>query len=346
VTAAKVLGPCVAGPGRVLLVVDPYDSVEAARSAGAACRRAGRFVVHASPGQGGVARLQAEVLMALGKHWDRASERGDATGAQLVSAWLRAEGARELTVLRAHQVHGAGIRWLLGLAATENLFLRLVSPEPLAELPSDDAGVAVEAEVPAQPTAAGDRGQDGQDGGPGCCGEHPGRCEDLNQLAPAPSTGPPRLTRATASRLRRLHDIEAAALATAAVLLGRFDPHDLAVARPSVSAGATTVFTAEGARFAVPEYARALLRAWSARDLFPRDWADDVATFYLTLRLELAGRRTGLELIDPALPPLVPVPWHCRRDPGADLLASLTGSSGYEQDVEPEELPLDWGAAR
>ena len=31
--------------------------------------------------------------MALGKHWNRASERGDATGAQLVSAWLRVEGA-------------------------------------------------------------------------------------------------------------------------------------------------------------------------------------------------------------------------------------------------------------
>jgi hypothetical protein len=100
--------------------------------------------------------------MALGKHWNRASERGDATGAQLVSAWLCAEQAKELTVLRAHQVHGAGIRWLLGLAATENLFLRLVSREPLAELPSDDPGVAVEAEVLAQPTAAGDRGQDGR----------------------------------------------------------------------------------------------------------------------------------------------------------------------------------------
>ena len=340
-----MLGPCVAGPGRVLLVVDPCDSAEAARSAGAACRRAGRFVVHASPSQGGVARLQAEVLMALGKHWDRASERGDATGAQLVSAWLRAEGAKELTVLRAHQVHGAALRWLLGLAGTEGLLLRLVSPEPLAEIPNGDPAVAVEAEVLAQPVAAGGRGQDGHNGRSWCCGGHPGRCEDLNNPAPAPSMGPPRLTRATASRLRRLHDIEAAALATAAVLLCRFDPHDLAVARPSVSADATIVFTAEGASFSVPEYTRALLRAWSARDLFPRDWADDVATFYLTARLELAERRTGLELIDPALPPLVPVPWHCRRDPGADLLASLTGSSGYEQDVEPEELPLDWGAA-
>ena len=73
------------------MVVDPDDSAEVARGAGAACRRAGRFVVHASPSQAGVARLQVEVLMALGKHWNRAAERGDATGAQLVSAWLRAE---------------------------------------------------------------------------------------------------------------------------------------------------------------------------------------------------------------------------------------------------------------
>ncbi len=79
-----------------------------------------------------MARLLAEVLMALGKHWDRASERGDATGAQLVSAWLRAEQAKELTVLRAHQVRGAALRWLLGLAASEGLLVRLVSPEPPA----------------------------------------------------------------------------------------------------------------------------------------------------------------------------------------------------------------------
>jgi hypothetical protein len=40
--------------------------------------------------------------------------------------------------------------------------------------------------------------------------------------------------------------------------------------------------------------------------------------------------------------------WHLRR--GADLLASLTGSPGYERevgrDLEPDEFPLDWGAAR
>ena len=88
---------------------------------------------------------------------------------------------------------------------------------------------------------------------------------------------------------------------------------------------------------------------WNGRDLFPRDWADDVAAFYLSLRLELAERRTGLELIDPTLPAPGLVLWHLRRDPGADLLACLTGSPAYEREVgrelDREELPLDWGAA-
>ena len=280
-TVARALGPCVGGPGRVALVVDPDDSAEVSRSAGAACRAAGRFVVHASPGQGGVPRLQAEVLMALGKHWDRASERGDATGAQLVSAWLRVEGARELTVLRAHQVHGAALRWLLGLATSEGLLVRLVSPEPLGELTCDDpAVVGAEVQTVASPA------QGPHDGGPRCGGEHTGPCEDLNCPAPLPSTGPPRLTPATARRLRRLHDIEAAALATATVLLGRFDPRSAAAARPRVSADATSVATSDGTELAVPHYAQALLRAWSGRELIETDWADDVAATYLTVRLE------------------------------------------------------------
>jgi hypothetical protein len=342
VTVAKALGPCAAGPGRVVQVVDLDDSGEVARSAGAACWRTGRFVVHASPCQGGVARLQAEVLMALGKHWNRASEHGDATGAQLVSAWLRAEGARELTVLRAHQVRGPALRWLLSLAPSEGLLLRLVSPEPLGELTCDDPGAVVEAEV----LTAAPHGRGGHDGEVGCRAEHLGPCEDLNQPAPLPSTAPPRLTQATARRLRRLHDIEAAALAAATVLLGWFDPRDLAAARPQVSANATSVATTDGAELPVPHYARALLRGWSGRELIEADWADDVAATYLTVRLELAERRTGLQLIDPALPPLPPVAWHCRRDPGARLLAELTGSAGYERDEDRDPLPVDWGAAR
>jgi hypothetical protein len=330
-TAATVLGRCVAGPGRVARVVDPDDSAEVARGTGTACRYAGLFVVHPGPRQGGAARLQVEVLMALGKHWDRAAERGDATGAQLVAAWLRAEAARELTVLRAHQVHGAALRWLLGLAAAEGLLLRLVSPEPLGELPCDDPEVVVAPEV----LACEPRGRGGYDGEASCGGGHSGRCEDLNRPAPLPSTGPPRLTLATARRLRRLHDIEAAALATATVLLGRFDPRSVAVARPRVSADATSVATSDGTELAVPDYARGLLRAWRGRDLLPAEWADDVAATYLTLRLELAERRTGLQLIDPALPPSPPLPWHRRFDPGADLLAWLTGSRGYERESGP-----------
>ena len=154
------------------------------------------------------------------------------------------------------------------------------------------------------------------------------------------------MTPATARRLRRLHDIEAAALATTTVLLGRFDPRRAAAARPRVSADATRVATSDGTELPVPHYARALLRGWSGRELIETDWADDVAATYLTVRLELAERRTGLQLIDPALPPSPPVAWHCRRDPGARLLAELTGSAGYERDVEREQLPVDWGADR
>lgn len=322
--AARTLGRCVDGPGRVVVVVDPGDRADVARSVGVACRATGRFVVHASPRQGGVARLQVEVLMALGKHWNRTGERGDAAGAQLVSAWLRAEGARELTVLRAHQIRGAALAWLVSLADSEGLMVRLVTPEPLE----------VEAEVD---VATGP--------GAGHRDEHPGPCEDLNCPAPAPVPGPARMTEATARRLRRLHDIEAAALATATVTLGRCAPQAVAAARPAVSVDAASVVTADGTRRAVPEHARALLRGWSGRDLLPTAWADDVAATYLTLRLELAARHTGLELIDPALPVAAPVPWHRRCDPGAKLLAWLTSSAGHERQADDRGVGLPWGAA-
>jgi hypothetical protein len=47
-------------------------------------------------------RFQTEVLAALGKHWDRPAQGGDATVSQLPQAWLRAERVRDLIVLRAH----------------------------------------------------------------------------------------------------------------------------------------------------------------------------------------------------------------------------------------------------
>ncbi len=66
---------------------------------------------------------------------------------------------------------------------------------------------------------------------------------------------------ATARRLRQLYD---AALATAAVLLGRPDPDVLAAAGVAVAGDASAVATAQGT-VEVPEYARALLRGWAGR---------------------------------------------------------------------------------
>jgi hypothetical protein len=139
------------------------------------------------------------------------------------------------------------------------------------------------------------------------------------------------LTMATARRLRRLYDIEAAALATASVLLGRPDPEVLAAARIRVAADVATVAsessaTGSSTTAVVPEYARALLRGWAGRSLLPEEWACDVAATYLTLRLEAAERHTGVQLLDPALPLLCPVAWHERSDPGAARLSWLTRS--------------------
>jgi hypothetical protein len=120
--------------------------------------------------------------------------------------------------------------------------------------------------------------------------------------------------------------LEAAALATAAVLLGRPAPNALAAARIHVAGDGRTLSTAQAITLAVPEYAAALVRGWAGRSLLPREWARDVATTYLTLRLEAAQRHTGVRLIDPELPLLPPVAWHERSDPGAARLAWLTRS--------------------
>jgi len=314
---AAALGPAAVGVGQVTVVVDPDDSVELARAVGAACRRAGRFVVHTSPGQQRAWRFQAEVLGALGKHWDRAAQGGDATFVQLAQAWLRAERARELVVLRAHQITGPALSWLLSLPAREGLRVWLISPRPLPAV-ADVEGVAVTRTSPggASPSVGSDHPVD--------CG-----CEDLNgppPMIPTPTGVTAGLTMATARRLRRLYDIEAAALATAMVLLGRPDPEVLAAARVHVSADAHTVITAQGTIIPVPEYAQALVRGWAGRSLLPQEWACDVAATYLTLRLEVAERHTGVGLIDPALPSLPRVAWHERGDPGAERLAWLTRS--------------------
>ncbi|HZG91950.1 MAG TPA: hypothetical protein VEZ42_17185 [Pseudonocardia sp.] len=173
----------------------------------------------------------------------------------------------------------------------------------------------------------------GPAGGRGCTGEG---CEDLNLPAAGAAdaandgiedvrAGNPcavldaavdtSLSVATARRLRRLYDIEAAALAATAVLQGRPDPETFAAATPRVAPDAATMVTAQWVVRAVPEHARALLRGWAGRRLVPREWALDVATAYLTLRLEVAQRDSGIALLDPALPLLPPVAWHNRYAP-------------------------------
>jgi hypothetical protein len=314
--AAAALGPAAPGPGQITVVVDPEDSVEVARAVGWACHRAGRFVVHTSPGQRRAWRLQTEVLGALGKHWDRPAQGGDATCAQLAQAWLRAERARELVVLRAHHITGPALNWLLSLPTQEGLRVWLITPRSLPTVADvDDVAVTwmTAAEVGHSVSSHDPRG----------CG-----CEDLNDLAPLiPSASATvGLSVDIARRLRRLYDIEAAALAAAAVLLGRPDPDVLAAARVRVALGAEAITTADGTMYPVPEYAHALLRGWAGRCLWPEDWACDIAATYLTLRLEEAERHSGVELIAPDLPLLPPVAWHERRDPGAEQLAWLTRS--------------------
>ncbi len=73
---AIVVGRAVPGPGQITVVVDPHDNAEYARTAGRACRRTGRFVVHTSPKQHRAWRFQTEVLAGLGKHWDRPAQGG------------------------------------------------------------------------------------------------------------------------------------------------------------------------------------------------------------------------------------------------------------------------------
>jgi hypothetical protein len=123
--------------------------------------------------------------------------------------------------------------------------------------------------------------------GPDECGAglpagHPASCacEDFNSLVRDAGPGEREmagLSVATARQLRRQHDIEAAVLATAAVLLGRPSPEVMAGARVRVARDARTLVTGRRTTVAVPECARALVRGWAGRSLLPRDWAGDVA---------------------------------------------------------------------
>jgi hypothetical protein len=332
--AAETMGP-VSGPGQITVVIDPADGAEFARGFAPACRRAGRFVVHTSPRQRWAWRMQTEVLTALGKHWDRPVQGGDATVAQLAQAWLRAERARDLVVLRAHHRAGPALDWLLSLPAQEGLRLWLISPRPL---PWTDTATHVTVtradQVATSPILGGGQSE-------GC------RCEDLNQHAdlatpdaavatdPAVATGPALaahpaaatdLSVATAKRLRRLYGLEAAALATATVLLGRPTPDTVAAAGVRVANDGRSLATVHTTEVAIPEHARALVRGWAGRHLPPPHWAHDVAATYLTLRLEMAERHSAVRLLDPALPPLRPIVWHERYGPGAAELSALTRS--------------------
>ena len=222
-TVANTLAPTGSGPGRITIVVDRDDSVEVADRLGRGCRRSGRFVVHTSPRLQAVARLQCELLRAVGKHWDRTAQGGDAPLGQLTRAWLRAERARDLIVLRAHQISGPALRWLLDLAATDGLRLWLITPRPLPDVTTQARGATIRG---ASPTDATTNLACDHDTG------HHG-CEDLNQLAPTARADTAATTRPamrTARLLRRLYDLEAAALATGAVLMGCPSPDELATA--------------------------------------------------------------------------------------------------------------------
>lgn len=318
-TVASTLAPTVSGLGLITIVVDRDDSVEVAGRLGRACRRSGRFVVHTSPRLQAVARLQCELLRAVGKHWDRTAQGGDAPLGQLTRAWLHAERARDLIVLRAHQVSGPALRWLLDLAATDGLRLWLITPRPLPEITTEARGATIRG---ASPTDATTNLRCDHDAG------HHG-CEDLNQPASATPPGIAAATRPamrTARLLRQLYDLEAAALATGAVLMGCPDPDKLAIAGIEVAADASTVATAQASVLAIPEYAQALLRSWAGQPLLPPAWARDAATAYWTLQLEHAQRHSGVRLLDPNLPQLPRIAWHERHDPGAQRLAWLTRS--------------------
>lgn len=84
------MGRAAPGPGQIMVVVDSDDSVEFARRWRRPTAVLVGSLVHTSPKQHRAGRLQTEVPGALGKRWGSVCAGWDATVAQLVQVWLRA----------------------------------------------------------------------------------------------------------------------------------------------------------------------------------------------------------------------------------------------------------------
>jgi len=94
-------------------------------------------VNHPVPPSSRSASIRAEVII------PRSTSIGPVRLAELVRAWLRAERARDLVVLRAHQISGPALNWLLSLPVQEGLRVWLISPQPLPQVPAVAVGPEV-----------------------------------------------------------------------------------------------------------------------------------------------------------------------------------------------------------
>lgn len=298
----------------ITVVVDPHDGTAIRDMPGLACRRGGRVVLHTSPGQRRAWRLRTELLTALGKHHEQRLQQGMASTAALVNTWLRIERIRELIVLRAHQITGSALTWLLDVPQ-DGPRLWLITPRPLP-------AIAEHAQVPVAHLDAAEFAQQ-LPAHPRDCG-----CEDLNCRAVADCPiAPTVLTPDVTRRLRRLCDPDNAVVAAITMLLDRPTPDELAAWRVHIAADAASITTAQDQRVAVPERAQTLLHVRAGAPLVPHEWSHEVTATYLTLRMEDAQRYLGFGLLDPDHPMLPTVAWHQHHEPGADVLAAMTRSS-------------------
>lgn len=298
----------------ITVVVDPGDGTTIRDMPGLACRRGGRVVLHTSPGQRRAWRLRTELLAALGKHHDQRLQQGMASTAALVGTWLRIERVRDLIVLRAHQIAGSALTWLLNVPQ-DGPRLWLITPQPLP-------AIAERARVPVTLLDATGFAQQ-LPAHPRDCG-----CDDLNCRAPADGPiAPTGLTPDVTRRLRQLCDPDNATVAAITMLLDRPTPDELAAWCVRVASDAASITsTAHEQRIAVPERAQALLRARAGAPLVPHKWSHEIAATYLTLRMEDAQRYLGFSLLDPDHPMLPTVAWREHHEPGADVLAAMTRS--------------------